>query len=127
MNKVNNIFRWWIALFSIILIVGQNPMLAQSGINQYGGFEQELPSYWTKGAEPSGSTLSWATDQFRSMGKSLKIVKSVTTEAAMWESENMCDNWSEKHFANVDIDMGMSYMTSGVNTNPTTDDQKWFA
>ncbi len=45
------------------------------GINQIGSFEQNLPSYWTKGNEPSGTTLSWATDEFTSMGRSLKIEK----------------------------------------------------
>ena len=124
MKKNSKISRWWIGLFSIIIILTQNPMQAQSGINEIGSFEQQLPSYWTKGAEPTGSTLSWATDQNRSMGKSLKIEKSVTTEAAMWESENMCDLWSEKHFKDVDIKFGLYYKTSGVNTNPTNNDQK---
>ncbi len=118
-----NFSKWWIGLLSIIVF--QIPLLAQSGINGIGGFEQDLPSYWTKGAEPSGATLSWATDEFRSMGKSLKIEKGTTSEAAMWESENMVDLWSEKHFANVDIKFGMYFMTSGVNTNPTTEDEKW--
>jgi len=126
MKKNSKISRWWIGLFSIIIILTQNPMQAQSGINEIGSFEQQLPSYWTKGAEPTGSTLSWATDQNRSMGKSLKIEKSVTTEAAMWESENMCDLWSEKHFKDVDIKFGLYYKTSGVNTNPTNNDQKWY-
>ena len=126
MNIISNMFRWWIGLFAITLIIVQIPMQAQSGINEIGSFEQTLPSYWTIGAEPSGSTLSWATDEFRSMGKSLKIEKAATTEAAMWESENMCDLWSEKHFANVDIKFGMYYKTSGVNTNPVNDNQKWY-
>lgn len=126
MNKIGNKLRWCMGLCFFTLVLCQIPLLAQSGINEFGSFEQSLPSYWTKGSEPSGSTLSWATDDSRSMGKSLKITKSVTTEAAMWESENMCDNWSEKHFANVDMYMGMYYKTSGVNTNPTTEDQKWF-
>ncbi len=38
----------------------------------------------------------------------------------------MCDLWSEKHFANVDIFMGMYYKTSGININPANDDQKWY-
>ena len=42
-------------------------------LNIAGGFEGALPSYWKIGAEPSGSTLSWATDQSRSMGKSLRL------------------------------------------------------
>ncbi|MDO8550962.1 MAG: T9SS type A sorting domain-containing protein [Ignavibacteria bacterium] len=124
MSSFTKISKWWIGFLSIIIF--QITLLAQSGINSIGGFEQTLPSYWTKGAEPSGSTLSWATDEFLSMGKSLKIEKGVTTEAARWESENMADLWSEKHFANVDIEFGVYYKTSGVNTNPANDDQKWY-
>ncbi|MFA6599299.1 MAG: hypothetical protein WCS69_16375, partial [Ignavibacteriaceae bacterium] len=101
MKKNSNISRWWISLFSIMLIIVQNPLSAQSGINEFGSFEQGLPSYWTKGAEPTGATLTWATDESHSMGRSLKIEKSTTTEAAKWESENMCDLWSEKHFKDV--------------------------
>ena len=118
-----NFSKWWIGLLSIIVF--QIPLLAQSGIDGIGSFEQDLPSYWTKGAEPSGATLSWATDEFRSMGKTLKIEKGTTSEAAMWESENMVDMWSEKHRASADIKFGMYYMTSGVNTNPANDDEKW--
>src|SRR3989304_8027152 len=125
MRHRSNFFHWCIGFVSIIVVAIQIPLRAQSGINEFGSFEQQLPSYWTKGAEPSGSTLSWATDQFRSMGKSLKITKTATSAAAMWESENMCDLWSEKHFKDVDIKFGVYYMTSGVNTNPTTEDQKW--
>ncbi|MCA9380803.1 T9SS type A sorting domain-containing protein, partial [Candidatus Dojkabacteria bacterium] len=39
---------------------------------------------------------------------------------------NMVDLWSDRHFKDVDIKMGVSYKTSGVNVNPTTDDQKWW-
>ena len=97
MNSFTKISKWWIGFLSIIIF--QFTLLAQSGINSVGSFEQTLPSYWTKGAEPTGSTLSWATDEFLSMGRSLKIEKTTTTEAARWESENMCDLWSEKHFS----------------------------
>jgi hypothetical protein len=44
---------------------------ASAQLSSIGGFEGDMPSYWTKGAEPTGSTLAWATDEFRSMGKSL--------------------------------------------------------
>ena len=95
-------------------------------ISSIGSFEQDLPSYWMKGSEPSGASLSWASDQSLSMGRSLKIEKDATGEAAMWESENMVDLWSERHFKDVDIKTGVYYMTSGINTNPTTEDQKWY-
>ncbi|MCH8011425.1 MAG: hypothetical protein IIA61_05685, partial [Candidatus Marinimicrobia bacterium] len=95
-------------------------------IESIGGFEGDLPSYWTIGAEPAGSTLEWATDQFRSMGRSLKITKSATSEAAVWESENAADFWSPQHLANVDMLVGAYVRTENVNTNPATDDEKWY-
>jgi hypothetical protein len=95
-------------------------------ISEIGSFEQELPSYWTIGSPEGVGTLSWATDQSRSMGRSLKIEKGTTSEAAMWESENMVDLWSDKHFKDVDIKFGMYYMTSGVNIEPQTEDEKWY-
>ncbi|MGA2625103.1 MAG: hypothetical protein ABSF91_14690, partial [Bacteroidota bacterium] len=48
-------------------------------INTIGGFEGTLPSYWTIGNTPGGDTLSWATDQSRSLGHSLKIIKPAAT------------------------------------------------
>ncbi len=73
-------FLWGIIPILIFLLVPA----VNAQISTAGGFEGDLPSYWTKGAEPQGSTLEWATDQSRSMGKSLKISKGVTTEAAVW-------------------------------------------
>ncbi len=73
MSNFGTITKWCGFLFILIF---QAALIAQSGINEIGSFEQTLPSYWTKSAEPSGSTLTWATDEFRSMGKSLKIQKS---------------------------------------------------
>ncbi|MEO8399098.1 MAG: FlgD immunoglobulin-like domain containing protein, partial [Ignavibacteriaceae bacterium] len=100
--------------------------LELANLNAIGGFEQNLPSYWTKGSEPSGSTLTWATDDSRSLGRSLKIEKTSTGEAAMWESENMVDLWSQRHYANVDIMLGAYVKTMNVNTNPATDAEKWW-
>jgi len=82
-------------------------------INLVGGFEGTLPSYWTKGNEPSGATLTWATDQFRSMGKSLKITKAATSDSAAWISDNMADIWSPQHTKNVDIKLGAWIKTGG--------------
>ncbi len=89
-----------------------------------GSFEQEDPSYWHK--VENGGTLSWASDEYVTLGKSLKITKGSTSSASMWESENMCDIWSPNHYKDVDIKLGFSYKSSGVNTNPTTDDEKWY-
>jgi len=114
---------FWLILFFIIGTVSSN---AQTGINLIGSFEQELPSYWNKVGEPTGAALSWATDQSRSMGRSLKIAKTGTGEEAYWESENMCDLWAPLHNKDVDIFLGAYVKTEGVNTNPADDDSKWW-
>ncbi len=124
MRSMCTISKWWVGILSIIVF--QMGMFAQSGINSIGGFEQSLPSYWNMASAPSGATLTWATDEYRSMGKSLKIEKTATADSAMWESDNMVDLWSQRHYANVDIKFGMYYMTSGVNTNPANDDERWY-
>jgi hypothetical protein len=91
-----------------------------------GGFEGTLPAYWTMGGQPAGATLSWATDQYRSMGHSLKITKTATADSASWISTNMCDIWSASLAKNVAIPLGAYVRTSGVNTNPATNDAKWY-
>jgi hypothetical protein len=92
-----------------------------------GGFEGALPAYWTMASQPAGTTLSWATDQFRSLGHSLKIVKpAVTSDSAAWISANMCDIWDGTIPKNVDILVGAYVKTSGVNTAPATNDAKWW-
>ncbi|MBU2494486.1 MAG: hypothetical protein KJ571_17825, partial [Bacteroidetes bacterium] len=111
MSKIFKIKNLWMGFFIVLLSASIFPLFAQSGINEYGSFEQDLPSYWTKGSEPGGATLTWAKDEFVSMGRSLKIEKNTTSEAAMWESENMVDLWSDRHFKDVDIKMGVSYKT----------------
>src|SRR3990172_8007001 len=90
-------------------------------INTTGNFEGVLPGYWTKGNDPGGNTLTWATDQSRSLGRSLKITKTTTADSAAWVSENMVDYWSPRHYANVDMKIGAWVKTQGVNTNPAAD------
>ena len=41
-----------------LLFLFPNVSSAQWNANLIGGFESDLPSYWTKGGEPGGSTLS---------------------------------------------------------------------
>jgi hypothetical protein len=94
-------------------------------ISGIGSFESDLPSYWTKGNEPAGATLTWATDQYRSKDHSLKIEKSVTSDVAKWESENMLDLWAPTLNKDVDIFIGAYVKTEGVNTNPSNDDARW--
>jgi len=118
--------KWSLFLVAILCLMMLNVINAQSGINLIGSFEQELPSYWQKGKEPAGSKLVWATDQWRSMGRSLKIEKTGKGEEAYWESENMCDLWSPTHSKDVDIFLGAYVRTEGVNVNPANDDERWY-
>ncbi|MDP2883993.1 MAG: hypothetical protein Q8P51_03100, partial [Ignavibacteria bacterium] len=116
-----------ILLVGAALLVGSMPMLAQtSSLWNIGGLEGTLPSYWNMGNQPGGSTLTWATDQFRSGGHSLKITKTATSDTAAWVSDNMCDIWSQTISKNVDIFVGAYVRTSGVNTNPANNDQRWY-
>lgn len=105
-----------------------NVIYAQApGIGAVGGFEGNLPSFWKMGGQPSGATLTWTTDQFRSMGHSLKIEKpTATADSAAWVSDNMCAVWSSSNPKGVDIWLGAYIKTTGVNINPTADDQRWY-
>ena len=115
-------------LVGLIIMIFVNPSLlkSQNGINLIGTFEGEMPSYWGIGNEPAGSQLSWATDESRSMGRSLKIQKEATSETAYWESDNMVDFWADRHFKDVDLKFGAYYKTMNVNTDPANDDEKWY-
>ena len=113
-------------LFMAILLWSFSYTNAQNKLDAVGGFEGNTPAYWQVGSQPSGATVSWATDQFRSMGHSLKIDKSATSDSASWISDNMCDLWAYTITKNVDILLGAYVKTQGVNTNPTSEDQKWY-
>jgi hypothetical protein len=95
-------------------------------LSEIGGFEGTVPSFWNVANQPTGSTLSWATDQSVSLEHSIKIQKSATTDSAAWASDNMCDIWSPTVSPNVDLLFGAWIKTQNVNTNPTSDDQKWY-
>ncbi len=113
-----------IPVLCLSLVFWCGSLLAQ--INSVGGFEGDLPSYWTKGSEPGGATLTWAKDEFRSMGRSLKISKEATSDSAAWISTNAVDFWSPQHLKDVDIKVGAYVKTENVNTNPTSDDERWW-
>ncbi len=118
----------WQGYGLIVIMIVLVPVLSisQYSIKDIGGLESEMPSYWTKGSEPDGSTLEWATDNFNSLGRSLKITKGVTSEAAAWVSENMCDQWTPTHSADTDWLLGAYVKTKNVNTNPANDDERWY-
>ncbi len=116
------------AVFWMGILVSPLKVVAQTNytLQQIAGFEGSTPAFWNIGNRPSGSTLTWATDQYLSMGHSIEIQKSATSDSAAWISDNMCDIWSPNVPANVDLLFGAWIKTSGVNTNPTSDDQKWY-
>jgi hypothetical protein len=120
----------WRSQFSWIgfaLLITSIALLAQTpNLSDIGSFEPTLPSYWNIGNQPGGATVTWATDQFRSLGHSLKITKSATSDTSAWVSDNMADIWSPQISKNVDILLGAYVKTSGVNTSPSTNDQKWY-
>jgi hypothetical protein len=122
--------KWCTALagLMLLLILGGVAAFSQPATwNDIAGFESSLPSFWTIGSAPTGATLTWATDQARTMGHSLKIVKpGATTDSAAWVSENMADVWSPTFSKNVDILLGAYVKTQGVNTAPADDDARWF-
>jgi hypothetical protein len=122
MIKTKTIFSW-LLLPVILFVFAQNVNAQFSSIS---GLEGDLPSFWNKGNEPSGATLTWATDEFVSMGRSIKIEKSATSDSASWISQNMCDLWGPKIAKNVDLHFGAWIKTQNVNTNPASDDEKWW-
>jgi len=132
--KKNRHSYWFLTLVLLAsVMLGTSNIMAQYTntsapykLSDIASFEGNLPSFWNIGSQPSGATLTWATDQFVSMGHSIKIQKSTTTDSAAWVSDNMCDIWSANVPANVDLLFGAWIKTSGVNINPTSDDQKWY-
>ncbi len=117
---------FWSVLIACSFLISSTALFAQGGINEIGSFEQENPSYWNKAANPGENSLSWASDEFVTLGRSLKITKTGTGEAAMWESDNMCDIWSPIHNKDVDLKLGAWVKTMGVNTNPASEDAMWY-
>lgn len=127
MRKAGQLLRWLTTAAAVVILFMTAELKAQlDSLNAIGGFEGELPSYWMKG-KMEGATLTWATDQSRSLGRSLKIEKTAaTSDSVYWISENMVDLWAPKLNANVDILLGAYVMTQNVNTNPANDDQRWW-
>ncbi len=107
-----------IALSSIVLSQYVNVL-------RNGGFESDRPALFSSHGV-SGATLSWAVDESRSAAYSLKISKQATSEAVYWFSDNMCTYWAPFIFPGKELVMGGYVKTSGVNTNPRSDDQRFY-
>ena len=85
-----------------------------------GGFEVDRPSYFT----PMGDGAIWATEEKRTPGYSVKLMGAA---AASWTDENAVRNWLSgvPGYLNPEIVVGGWVKAVGVNTNPTTNDQKF--
>ena len=76
------------------------------------GFEGDEPNYFSPGPA-TDAVLSWATDEYRTGGRSLKIVKTTTNHPASWVSEDLYRYWSV--FVGQDIGMEVGAWVKMVN------------
>ena len=115
-------FLWQMVVGVIVCAVA---MAQGTNILPNGSFESGQPSFWTAEAGTSGATLTWATDAAKTAPYSLKIEKASTAGAARWVSDNNVRYWVTDIASAVDIKVGAWVKTSGVNTNPASEDAKW--
>ncbi|MCG3120909.1 MAG: hypothetical protein ALAOOOJD_03804 [bacterium] len=83
--------------------------------------EAAVPAYWMK-LNDAGSTMEWATDQFRSDQRSLKISKPSGGSEPTWITRaNVAKlNWNPTTGTppNIEMEIGGWVKTENVNTNP---------
>jgi hypothetical protein len=96
--------------------------LMWAGLN--GSFEGTLPNYFSSGGSSPTAALNWATDEYRTGGHALQIVKPNGDGDAYWASEDLYRFWSVYVGQNVGMEVGAWVKLSGVNVNPTSDDEK---
>ncbi|GIV60518.1 MAG: hypothetical protein KatS3mg043_1607 [Rhodothermaceae bacterium] len=96
------------------------PALADLNLLSNGGFEASKPAYW----EPSGAGATWSREQARTPAYSLKLSGS---GAAQWQQPEAVRNWTPGFpgAGNPELVVGAWVYTEGVNTNPTSDDEKF--
>ncbi|MDZ7292471.1 MAG: carbohydrate binding domain-containing protein [candidate division KSB1 bacterium] len=122
-------FRFKVVMFLMFAACGVWVSAGWGQINTIpnGGFEKaETPAYWHK-ANVGGATVEWASDQFRSPQRSLKISKSGGADAPMWESDNLANlNWNPVTGIpkNIEMEIGGWVKTQGVSTKPATEADK---
>jgi len=94
--------------------------IANNNLLSNGGFEVDRPSYFT----PAGAGAIWTTEEKRTPGYSVKLTGA---GAASWTDENAVRNWLSgvPGWRNPEIVVGGWVKTVGVNTNPTSADQKF--
>lgn len=83
--------------------------------------EAAVPAYWMK-LNDAGATVEWATDQFRSDQRSLKISKASGGSEPTWSTRaNVAKlNWNPTTGTtkNIEMEIGGWVKTENVNTNP---------
>ncbi len=85
-----------------------------------GGFESEVPAYWT----PEGAGAEWSSERYRTESYSLKLSGS---GAASWAQNEAVRNWVAGIPASgtPEIIVGGWVYAEGVNTAPSGDDEKF--
>ncbi len=118
-----------ILLLSICMMSGA--VFAQTNVSAFsqaesinllsnGGFEAETPAYWT----PEGAGAEWSGEQYRTPSYSLKLSG---TGASSWAQGEAVRNWVAgiPGSGTPEIIVGGWVYVDGVNTNPTTDAEKF--
>ena len=88
------------------------------------GFEGDEPNYFSKSGTSTSADLSWAVDEYRTGGRSLKIVKGSADGTASWISDDLYRFWSVFVGQNVGMEVGAWVKLDGVNTSPANDGEK---
>jgi len=88
------------------------------------GFEGDEPNYFSKGGTSTTAVLSWATDEYRTGGRALKIMKGSADGTASWISEDLYRFWDIYVSTDVGMEVGAWVKLDGVNTNPASNDDK---
>jgi len=114
-------FLWLLAL---CIGFGILPALAQINTINNGGFEMaDLPANWHR-VDANDADVAWATDQFRSPLRSLKISDAGGPDAPAWQSINMAKlEWNSTTGipANIEMIIGGWIKTANVNTSPANE------
>ena len=123
--KVSKNLLLWIFIFAIGFSI--LPAVAQVNTIPNGGFESaEFPAYWQK-EDANDAEVVWATDQYRSPERSLKITEASGADAPAWVSSNMATlNWNPTTGVppNIEIEVGGWVKTENVNTSPGSIDDE---
>ncbi len=103
-------------------VVTQIPNLLAGVTPGSGGFEDLLPSYWTRS---DAALATWPITRVHSGTHSIAL-GGATTGAASWTQSEVVRNWVSKISANSALFSARAWVyTEGVNTNPTTDAGKY--